>query len=158
MAYPNFELNTAEGATAVEFSPDGSILYIATEKQAVVSINSAGYNTPNWSQDVPDSDLCDIALSSDGLSVRRKRVFFFFAHTYTLLLLRQATAAAHSVNPATLDLPSMEPTTPCQNPPSTGCAVRNDTMLYKIRSYRQTAVRSLAESNVQYLHHIVTEY
>ncbi|CAN0003126.1 unnamed protein product [Pylaiella littoralis] len=68
-AYPSFELNTTNGATAVAFSPVASVLYIATTGEAVVAINSDGTEYPSWSTAVPDSDLCGIVLSPDGLSV-----------------------------------------------------------------------------------------
>lgn len=67
--YPTFELDATDGATAAAFSPDGSVLYIATTGEEVVATNSCGFEEPKWSTAVPDSDLCGMALSPEGMSV-----------------------------------------------------------------------------------------
>ncbi|MEP4805841.1 MAG: hypothetical protein ABJZ69_15640 [Hyphomicrobiales bacterium] len=58
--------------TSVVYSPDGQTLYLTTADQDIKSISSDGYST-YWSVDVDDGDLCDIAVSPDGWSVRTER-------------------------------------------------------------------------------------
>lgn len=55
-------------AVAVAFSDDGATLYVATAT-TVFSIAEAGEKSEeNWSKEVDDDDLCDIAVN--GMSVR----------------------------------------------------------------------------------------
>ncbi|CAN0287114.1 unnamed protein product, partial [Ectocarpus sp. 4 AP-2014] len=60
--------------TALAFSPDGSMVYIATDDQEVYAYGSAGDADipPMWSTAAADNDLCDIVVSPSGLSVSRK--------------------------------------------------------------------------------------
>lgn len=59
--------------TAVAFSPDGSQAYVARPDAGLVQ----AFNTKRphgfmvWEAAAPDSDLCDIVTSPDGLSVRQ---------------------------------------------------------------------------------------
>lgn len=59
------------------FSPDGSVIYIATHAETVFAMDSDGANTdpPLWSAAAGDGNLCDIAVSPDGLSVRQNLPF-----------------------------------------------------------------------------------
>lgn len=55
--------------TSVVYSPDGQSLYMTTADGDIYSVRSDGDST-NWHVDTDDSDLCDIAVSPDGWSVR----------------------------------------------------------------------------------------
>ena len=67
-AFPDFQRNGLYDAQSVEFSPDGSTLYIATKSSGVFATNSNGESGPEWGEPAAD-DLCDISVSPDGLSV-----------------------------------------------------------------------------------------
>lgn len=70
--YTTFGVDGTNDGTALAFSPDGSVIYIATVAEAVHALGSASA-TPDphsWSAAVGDSNLCDIVVSPDGLSVR----------------------------------------------------------------------------------------
>lgn len=69
-AFPDFEKNGANDATAIALSPDGLTLYIAVDDQKVYATRSDGYTSPDWWETVSDTDICDMAVSPDGLSVR----------------------------------------------------------------------------------------
>ncbi|CAM9196214.1 unnamed protein product, partial [Ectocarpus sp. 8 AP-2014] len=71
MHYKLLGKNYAIDGTALAFSPDGSIVYIASDDQEVYAYVSAGDNdTPSmWSTAAADNDLCDIVVSPSGLSV-----------------------------------------------------------------------------------------
>ncbi|CAM9773342.1 unnamed protein product [Scytosiphon promiscuus] len=68
-AFPDFEIGSAAHARAVAFSRDGSGLYIVTDESHVFATESSGSSSPDWSFSALDADLCDIAVSPDGLSV-----------------------------------------------------------------------------------------
>jgi len=58
-------------ASAIGLSPDGSMLYVAAGGQGLYSYytsSNASYAS-NWFASLPDADLCDLAVSADGLSV-----------------------------------------------------------------------------------------
>lgn len=56
---------------AAAFSADGTLLYVSKGSEQVVwATDSSGTEEPVWSVEVPDSALCDMAVSPDGLSVR----------------------------------------------------------------------------------------
>ncbi len=74
-AFPNFELDGTRDANSVVFSPDGSTLYIATDNWAVCATNSTGESEPEWCEPAQDSNLCDISISPDGLSVTTGRMY-----------------------------------------------------------------------------------
>lgn len=69
LAFPDFEKDGANDATAIAFSPDGSTLYIATDDYKVYATSSSGDSSPEWSTTASDSNICDMAVSPDGLSV-----------------------------------------------------------------------------------------
>lgn len=69
MPLPGFEKGVGLLATAIAFSPDGSTLYIACVDQRVYATSSIGHRWPAWWEPVLDTDICDIAVSPDGLSV-----------------------------------------------------------------------------------------
>lgn len=73
--YYHFGESGANDGAALVFSPDGSVIYIATDADTVFALDSAGGNSDPeiWSAAVGDSNLCDIAVSPDGLSVRLSR-------------------------------------------------------------------------------------
>ncbi len=74
-AFPTFELDGTRDANSVVFSPDGSTLYIATDNWAVCATNSTGESEPEWCEPAQDSNLCDISISPDGLSVTTGRIY-----------------------------------------------------------------------------------
>ncbi|CAM9387892.1 unnamed protein product, partial [Ectocarpus sp. 12 AP-2014] len=69
--YYGFGKSGSSDGTALAFSPDGSVIYIATAAETVFSFDSEGDNSdpPLWSAAVEDSELCDIVVSPSGLSV-----------------------------------------------------------------------------------------
>lgn len=69
--YYGFGKSGSNDGTALAFSPDGSVIYIATAAETVFSFDSEGDNSdpPLWSAAVADSELCDIVVSPSGLSV-----------------------------------------------------------------------------------------
>ncbi|CAM9632430.1 unnamed protein product [Ectocarpus sp. 6 AP-2014] len=71
MHYKFLGRNYAIDGTALAFSPDGSIVYIASDNQEVYAYVSAGDNNIPfmWSTAAADNDLCDIVVSPSGLSV-----------------------------------------------------------------------------------------
>ncbi len=73
--FPSFELDGTRDAKSVVFSPDGSTLYIATDNWAVCATNSTGESEPEWCEPAQDSNLCDIIISPDGLSVTTVRFY-----------------------------------------------------------------------------------
>lgn len=68
-AFPDFEKDGANDATAIAFSPDGSRLYIATDDEAVYITSGHGHSGPEFFAGASDADLCDMAVSADGISV-----------------------------------------------------------------------------------------
>ncbi|CAM9207243.1 unnamed protein product, partial [Ectocarpus fasciculatus] len=66
--FPDFDVDRTIHASAIVFSPDGSTLYIATST-LLHSSSSDGETSPNWSTELADTELCDMAISPDGLSV-----------------------------------------------------------------------------------------
>lgn len=75
--YNNFGINGTNDGIALAFSTDGSVVYIATAAETVLAFGStAEYNDPPiWSAAAGDSNLCDIVVSPDGLSVRLSRYY-----------------------------------------------------------------------------------
>ena len=69
-AFPSFEFNGLDDAKSGVFSPDGSTLYITTSNSEVCATSSSGESEPEWRATAPDSNLCDISISPDGLSVK----------------------------------------------------------------------------------------
>lgn len=71
-AYPGLERDSSSfDANAVVFSPDGSVLYAtASASSEIVATKSDRSETPTWTHSLPDTFLCDIAISPDGVSVR----------------------------------------------------------------------------------------
>lgn len=69
--FPGFEKYGSNMADAMVFSPDGSMLYIASGDE-VIATSSSGESSPAWFQDMSAGSLCDIAVSPDGVSVRFK--------------------------------------------------------------------------------------
>ncbi|CAN0028019.1 unnamed protein product, partial [Ectocarpus sp. 8 AP-2014] len=69
--YAGLSRFTENDGTALAFSPDGSIVYIAMGDQAVRAYTSTGNNSiPRmWSTAAADNELCDIVVSPSGLSV-----------------------------------------------------------------------------------------
>ncbi|CAM9843656.1 unnamed protein product, partial [Ectocarpus sp. 4 AP-2014] len=69
--YHGFGKSGSNDGTALAFSPDGSVIYIATAAETVFSFDSEGGNSdpPLWSAAVADTELCDIVVSPSGLSV-----------------------------------------------------------------------------------------
>ena len=65
--------NTIDG-TALAFTPDGSVVYIASGDQEVRAYNSTGSNNipAMWSTAAADNELCDMVVSPSGFSVSRK--------------------------------------------------------------------------------------
>ena len=59
----------SRNALSVVYSPDGQTLYMTTSDQNISAVSSDG-DTIHWYTNVGDSDLCDIAVSPDGWSVR----------------------------------------------------------------------------------------
>lgn len=82
MHYKFLGRNYAMDGTALAFSPDGSIVYIASNEQEVYAYVSAGDNKiPSmWSTAAADNDLCDIVVSPSGLSVSRKALAITRVH------------------------------------------------------------------------------
>lgn len=68
-AFPGFEKDGDKDATAIAFSPDGSTLYIATDEQRVYAMGSNGGSSAEWWETVSDANICDMAVSPDGVSV-----------------------------------------------------------------------------------------
>lgn len=68
--FPDFEKGGSNDAQAIVFSPDGSTLYVTTGDNKVAATSSGGGSSPAWWATASDSDLCDITISPDGLSVR----------------------------------------------------------------------------------------
>lgn len=66
--FTDFDRDGKYDAVAVTFSPDGLILYVATSS-TIFALGSDGKSTANWSEDAGISDLSDITVSPDGLSV-----------------------------------------------------------------------------------------
>lgn len=66
--FADFHRDGKHDAVAVTFSPDGLILYVATSS-TIYALESDGESTANWFEDVGISDLSDITVSPDGLSV-----------------------------------------------------------------------------------------
>lgn len=69
MVFPDFDESRTHDASAIAFSPDGSILYIAANFR-LYSANSNALSIPDWSTSASDDNLCDMSVSPDGLSVR----------------------------------------------------------------------------------------
>ena len=67
-AYPDFEVGGLYKAVAVVFSDDGDTLYVATSTTVFSIAEDGDKSTENWSKEVDDGDLCDIAVN--GMSVR----------------------------------------------------------------------------------------
>ena len=67
--YPGFEADGKYDATAAAFSPDGKVLYLATTANVLLALDSDGSTTSHVIKYTGGSDLCDIAVSPDGLSV-----------------------------------------------------------------------------------------
>lgn len=68
-AFPDFERDGENDATAIAFSPDGSTLFIATDDEKVYATSSNGTSSPELLVSGLDNDLCDMVVSPDGLSV-----------------------------------------------------------------------------------------
>jgi len=68
-AYPGFEASGKYQSTAAAFSPDGKVLYLATTTNVLLALDSDGSTPLHVVKYVGGSDLCDIAVSPDGLSV-----------------------------------------------------------------------------------------
>lgn len=73
--YNTFGKNGLNDGTALVYSPDGSVIYLATLAGAVVALgsNAASTDPALWSAVVGGSNLCDIVVSPDGLSVNLRR-------------------------------------------------------------------------------------
>lgn len=67
--YPGFEADGKYDASAAAFSPDGSVLYLATTTNILLALDGNGSTTSHVVKYTGGSDLCDIAVSPDGLSV-----------------------------------------------------------------------------------------
>ena len=67
--YPGFEADGKYDSTAAAFSPDGKVLYLATTANVLLALDSDGSTTSHVVKYTGGSDLCDIAVSPDGLSV-----------------------------------------------------------------------------------------
>ena len=67
--YPGFEAEGKYDATAAVFSPDGEVLYLATTTNILLALDSDGSTASHVVKYAGGSDLCDIAVSPDGLSV-----------------------------------------------------------------------------------------
>ncbi|CAM9806997.1 unnamed protein product, partial [Ectocarpus fasciculatus] len=70
LRYLNFGIGTLDGK-ALAFSPDGSVVYIASDDQLVRAYTSTGVGivAPRWSTAAADSELCDMVVSPSGFSV-----------------------------------------------------------------------------------------
>ena len=75
--YRNF-FKTGHDGTAVAFSADGSVTYIATDRDVVRALKTDASLEPQlWHASVGDSNPCDIVVSPDGLSVCQNRFYNF---------------------------------------------------------------------------------
>lgn len=67
--YSDFGPDGLYDSTAVAFSPAGDVLYVATTTNILLALDSSGSSSTHATKYSGGSDLCDIALSPDGLSV-----------------------------------------------------------------------------------------
>lgn len=68
--YPSFEKNGLYDATAMVFSPDGTVLYLATSAGSVWAVDSSGLTSSHEEKFSGNHEACDLAISPNGLSVR----------------------------------------------------------------------------------------
>lgn len=61
--------SSTHDATAVAFSPDGQVLYVAATYGGVLSMQTSNM-VQMWYAEVLDDDLCGITVTPDGWSVR----------------------------------------------------------------------------------------
>lgn len=82
--YNYFDKYNGYHATSAVFSPAGDILYVATIPNYVFAIDSTA-GSFHWVIDAQNSDLCDIAVTPDGLSVRANSVLVWSVKPDTLI-------------------------------------------------------------------------
>lgn len=63
------EADGAHDSIAAAFSPDGDVLYVTTTDNILLAVDSDGLSSSYAEKYNGGSDLCDIAVSPDGLSV-----------------------------------------------------------------------------------------
>lgn len=79
-------------STAGAFSPGGEVLYLVTTTNVVLAVDSDGSTSTHSVKYSGGDDLCDIAVSPDGLSVRH---FHFFKRTDAHILRRYVFRKPH---------------------------------------------------------------